>query len=58
MTIQDTNEFEWEHYTAMREYSSLSLKDGNYNLEDVMKSMMDAYQTRYNQIVKEHDAGI
>ena len=57
LTIQDTNEVEWEHYTAMREYSSLSLKDGNYNLEDVMKSMMDDYETRYNQIVKEHENG-
>lgn len=57
LTIQDTNEVEWEHYTAMREYSSLSLKDGNYNLEDVMKSMMDVYETRYNQIVKEHENG-
>lgn len=57
LTIQDTNEVEWEHYIAMREYSSLSLKDGKYNLEDVMKSMMDAYETRYNQIVKEHENG-
>lgn len=57
LTIQDTNEVEWEHYIAMREYSSMSLKDGNYNLEDVMKSMMDAYETRYNQIVKEHENG-
>lgn len=36
----------------MREYSGLTLKDGKYNLEDVMKSMMDAYETRYNYIVK------
>lgn len=57
LTIQDTNEVEWEHYAAMREYSSLTLKDGNYNLEDVMKSMMDAYELRYNQIVKEHENG-
>jgi hypothetical protein len=57
LTIQDTNEVEWEHYIAMREYSSMSLKDGKYNLEDVMKSMMDAYETRYNQIVKEHENG-
>ena len=46
LTIQDTNEVEWEHYTSMREYSGLTLKDGKYNLEDVMKSMMDAYETR------------
>lgn len=52
LTIQDTNEVEWEHYTSMREYSGLTLKDGKYNLEDVMKSMMDAYETRYNYIVK------
>ena len=31
-------------------YSGLTLKDGKYNLEDVMKSMMDAYETRYNYI--------
>lgn len=57
LTIQDTNEVEWEHYIAMREYSGLTLKDGNYNLEDVMKSMMDAYEMRYNQIIKEHENG-
>ena len=57
LTIQDTNEVEWEHYTSMREYSGLTLKDGKYNLEDVMKSMMDAYETRYNYIVKEHETG-
>lgn len=57
LTIQDTNEIEWEHYTSMREYSGLTLKDGKYNLEDVMKSMMDAYETRYNYIVKEHENG-
>lgn len=57
VTIQDTNEVEWEHYTAMREYSGLTLKDGNYNLEDVMKSVMDAYEVRYNQIVKAHEKG-
>lgn len=57
LTIQDTNEVEWEHYTSMRAYSGLTLKDGKYNLEDVMKSMMDAYETRYNYIVKEHENG-
>ena len=57
LTIQDTNEVEWEHYTSIREYSGLTLKDGKYNLEDVMKSMMDVYETRYNYIVKEHENG-
>ena len=49
--------FAWEHYTAMRDISSLTLKDGNYNVEDVMKSIMDTYETRYNEIVKEHENG-
>ncbi len=56
LTIQ-TNEVAWEHYTAMRDVSSLTLKDGNYNVEDVMKSIMDTYETRYNEIVKEHEKG-
>lgn len=42
---------------AMRDISSLTLKDRNYNVEDVMKSIMDAYETRYNEIVKEHENG-
>ncbi|MCM1254438.1 MAG: hypothetical protein NC321_16595 [Clostridium sp.] len=57
MTIKNTNEVAWEHYTAMRDISSLTLKDGNYNAEDVMKSIMDTYETRYNEIVKEHENG-
>ena len=57
MTIKNTNEVAWEHYTAMRDISSLTLKDGNYNVEDVMKSIMDTYETRYNEIVKEHENG-
>ena len=48
LTIQNTNEVAWEHYTAMRDISSLTLKDGNYNVEDVMKSIMDTYETRYS----------
>ena len=57
LTIQNTNEVAWEHYTAMRDISSLTLKDGNYNVEDVMKSIIDTYETRYNEIVKEHENG-
>ncbi|MCI8280797.1 MAG: hypothetical protein HFI76_03650 [Lachnospiraceae bacterium] len=57
LTIQNTNEVAWEHYTAMRGISSQTLKDGNYNVEDVMKSIMDTYEARYNEIVKEHKNG-
>ena len=57
LTIQNTNEVAWEHYAAMRGVSSQTLKDGNYNVEDVMKSIMDTYETRYNEIVKAHENG-
>lgn len=57
LTIQNTNEVAWEHYMAMRGISSQTLKDGNYNVEDVMKSIMDTYETRYNEIVKAHENG-
>lgn len=57
LTIQNTNEVAWEHYMAMRDISSQTLKDGNYNVEDVMKSIMDTYETRYNEIVKAHENG-
>lgn len=57
LTIQNTNEVAWEHYTAMRNISSQTLKDGNYNAEDVMKSIMDTYETRYHEIVKAHENG-
>ena len=57
LKIQNTNEVAWEHYTVMRRISSQTLKDGNYNVEDVMKSIMDTYEARYNEIVKEHENG-
>lgn len=57
LTIQHTNEVAWEHYMAMRESSSKTLKDGNYNVEDVKKSIMDTYKARYQEIVKEHEKG-
>ena len=57
LNLQNTNEVAWEHYTAMRNISSLTLKDGNYDIEDVMKSMMETYETLYNQIVKKHENG-
>ncbi len=57
LTVQNTNEVAWEHYTAMRDISSQTIKDGNYNVEKIMNSIMDAYETRYNEIVKEHESG-
>lgn len=57
LTIQKTNEVAWEHYMAMRSSSSLTLKAGNYNVEDVMQSIMDTYESRYHEIIKKHESG-
>ncbi|WP_099467160.1 hypothetical protein [Konateibacter massiliensis] len=57
ITSAVTNEVTWEHYTAMRDISSLTLKDGNYDVEDLAKSIMEAYETIYNKITKEHEEG-
>lgn len=56
LTLQNTNELEWEHYTAMREIGAQML-EGDYDVKDVMQSIMEAYETRYNQIVKAHEKG-
>ncbi len=55
ISLQNTNEVAWEHYKAMQEISSMSLKNGNYDVEDLMRSIMDAYETVYNQIIKDHE---
>lgn len=55
--IQDTNEVEWEHYTAMREILGQTLENREYDVKDVMKSVMDAYESIYNKILAEHENG-
>lgn len=57
-----TNEVEFEHYMNMLQIRGDALDKikedkGSYNVEDVMKTMMDAYETYHNQIVKEHENG-
>lgn len=51
------NEIELEHYFTMREMSAQTLKDGNYDVRDLMESMMETYETMYNQIVEAHKNG-
>ena len=54
----ETNEVEFEHYMAMMHLSSLTLGEGgNYDVVDVMNSIMETYETLYNQIVEEHKYG-
>lgn len=55
--LVNTNETDWEHYMVMKELSGKTLKDGNYDVEDVMKPIMEAYGTMYNDIVEEHKDG-
>lgn len=52
-----SNEVAWEHYTSMRDIESLTFKDGNYNLEDVMESTMNIYEIEYDNILKAHETG-
>lgn len=52
----ETNEVEFEHYMAMMHLSSLTLGE-NYDVVDVMNSIMETYETLYNQIVEEHKYG-
>lgn len=52
-----SNEVEWEYYTAMREISAQTLKAGNYDVKDLMESMIETYETMYNQIVEAHKEG-
>lgn len=57
-----TNEVEFEHYMNMLQIRGDALDKikedkGSYNVEDVMKTMIDAYETYHNQIVKEHENG-
>lgn len=51
------NEIELEHYFSMREMSGQTLKDGNYDVKDLMESMMETYETMYNQILEAHKDG-
>ena len=57
VTTQNTNEIEWEHYMAMRELQMAPFKDKEYNVEDMMSSSADAYETLYNKIVEQHKDG-
>ncbi len=57
VTIDDTNELEMEHFFAMQESRNNALSHTDYSIEDVMKSIVSAYENRYNEIVKAHENG-
>lgn len=55
-----TNDVEMEHFWAMQEVRSTrpwKEGNGNDNVEGLMRSIMDAYETLYDRIVKEHENG-
>lgn len=51
------NEIELEHYFSMRKMSAETLKDKNYDVKDLMESMIETYETTYNQILELHKDG-
>ena len=50
----ETNEIEFDYYMKMRQ---MSIKGGYNTAEEAMKSIMEAYETLYNQIVDAHKDG-
>lgn len=53
------NEIAMDHYFAIKAITHSILESiGNYNNEDLSKAIMEAYEIRYTQIVKEHEEGI
>ena len=63
MTAANTNEIEFEHYTKMMDITrmvdeDIRNKEGrDVNLDDIMKTIMDSYETLYNDIIKAHENG-
>ncbi|MBD5452956.1 MAG: hypothetical protein HDR30_01335 [Lachnospiraceae bacterium] len=54
----ETNEIEFDYYMKMMHLSSLTLGEGgNYDVKDVMNSIMETYETLYNEIVDAHKYG-
>ncbi|MDE5599182.1 MAG: hypothetical protein K2J04_15310 [Lachnospiraceae bacterium] len=49
-----TNEVEFDYYMRMRQ---MSIKGGYNTAEEAMKSVMEAYETLYNEIVDAHKDG-
>lgn len=50
----ETNEIEFDYYMRMRQ---MSIKGGYNTAEEAMKSIMEAYETLYNEIVDAHKDG-
>lgn len=63
MTAADTNEVEFEHYSKMMDltgdiYEKIRKEENReIDMNDIMKTMMDTYETLYNDILKAHENG-
>lgn len=63
MTAANTNEIEYEHYSKMMDITRMVDEDirknegREVNLDDIMKTIMDSYETLYNDIIKAHENG-
>jgi hypothetical protein len=63
LTAENTNEIEFEHYSKMLDLSQNAYEqirkneNRDPNINDIMKSIMDIYETLYNEIVDAHEYG-
>ena len=56
-TTKNTNFVEFEQYMALRELHGVQLEGKEYDAKDVMVSLAEAYETRYNEIIEQHKNG-
>ena len=53
----ETNEIEFDYYMTLRKMSGSTLGGRDYDVKDVMNSIMETYETFYNEIVDAHKDG-
>lgn len=58
LTTKNTNEVMWEHYMDMRMLKAEAFDhNAEYDEEDIMQAITDAYEAVYQKIVKAHENG-
>ncbi len=58
LTTKNTNEVMWEHYMDMRAFKAEAFDhNAEYDEEDIMQSITDAYAAVYQKILKAHENG-
>lgn len=58
LTTKNTNEVMWEHYMDMRAFKAEAFDhNAEYDEEDIMQAVTDAYAAVYQKIIKAHENG-